>query len=136
MYRFIPWELYWLHHHPAITFLRLHILLIKHFTNPNKLFLDAKEGGNETRYLNDHRGTGEKQNVCFVRVKWDGGRVSVKVVGEGNGMSEDEIIENMMITSEKGMHEGGAVSVGVMVTRDVAKGEELLCDYGPTFWEE
>ena len=50
--------------------------------------MDAKEGGNETRYLNDWRGTGEVQNVSFVRVRCVDGCVSVKVVGEDAGVGE------------------------------------------------
>ena len=34
------------------------------------------------------------------------------------------------------MRDVDEVSVRVMVTRDMAVGDELLCDYGPIFWEE
>eukprot|EP00026_Physarum_polycephalum_P015613 Phypoly_transcript_16333.p1 GENE.Phypoly_transcript_16333~~Phypoly_transcript_16333.p1 ORF type:complete len:238 (+),score=33.35 Phypoly_transcript_16333:127-840(+) len=108
----------------------------------NSYFLDAQEGGNETRFLNDYRGTGEEQNVCFVRVvRGMDGCVRVKVVGDG---VDEDIVARLVSESEKSVDFGDeegtvgglVVSVRVMVVRDVAVGGELLCDYGPTFWAE
>jgi hypothetical protein len=79
--------------------------------------------------------------VCFVRLVGCVGRgwASVKVVGEG-GMDVGEKVmsvgEKLVGVGEEVNADEHVVSVRVMVIRDVAAGDELLCDYGSVFWEE
>ena len=59
--------------------------------------------GNETRFINDVRGTGEEANVAFCTYR-------TPVTGE--------------------------LAVGVVTTRALKCGEELLVNYGSRFWSD
>lgn len=67
--------------------------------------------------------------MCFERVKTEG-----KKRREEKGREDEKGIEGEK--EDEGEKEWEEVSVGVVVKRDVAEGEELLIDYGPIFWEE
>ena len=70
--------------------------------------IDAARMGNEARFINDYRGIRDRPNVEFVERAIDGERrMSVRVIPRG----------------KSGKGKGG-----------VARGEELLVNYGKGFW--
>jgi SET domain-containing protein len=71
----------------------------------NVYYIDAKDYGNEMRYINDFRGIAERANVMFKR----------------------------QITNNKDQFK---VDVSVISLRDIECDEELLIDYGDSFWRD
>ncbi len=83
--------------------------------------IDADRQGNEARFINDYRGTGQPRPTAEFREVWDPRR------GE-RGMAVFVLPAGKRVVQGAGSS-GGAVRGGI------AKGDEILVSYGKGFWE-
>lgn len=87
------------------------------------LSIDATSAGNEARFINDYRGVAEAPNAEF-RDCW----VQIPAVAEGGRATWERRMGVFVL--------GAGKAVDRKRRRGIAKGEEVVVNYGRGFWKE
>lgn len=79
--------------------------------DPTALYLDSRYWGNESRFVNDYRGIAERPNVEF-----------------------RSFIQHDPASSDEPSDESARFQMGLFSIRPIRKGQELVINYGKSYW--